>query len=223
MVNKTFLHARRCARAMLPVAALLLPVWGCMAPAQPIGRTAALLSVSDADAFERLWEASARVLRRNHLQPTREDRVAGVIQSSPTVTESWFEFWRRDVVDGYSFAEAQLHTIRRAALIKMDRSEEPDEYIVSVRVNKERLSMPERQVTSAAGAIQMFGSGLPTTSGKMVAAAKARAWIPLGRDGNLEARLLGEIIREYHPSNYEYVDVIENAGAEVTESQPAVE
>jgi hypothetical protein len=208
---------------MLAVAPLLLPAWGCTAPAQPTGRTAALLSVSDEDAFERLWGASTRVLRQNHLQPTREDRGAGVIQSHPAVAQSWFELWRRDVVDGYSFAEAQLHTIRRAASIKMDRSEDPDQYIVSVRVDKERLSTPERQVTSAAGAIQMFGSGVPTTRGKLIAAAKARTWTPLGRDGNLEARLLAEIIREYRPSEYEYVDVVESAEAEGAELQPSVE
>ncbi|UCG34326.1 MAG: hypothetical protein JSU68_06745 [Phycisphaerales bacterium] len=222
-MNRASLQSRLCTGATLPVAVLLLPIWGCASPAQPTARTAALLSVSDDDAFERLWDASTRVLRRNHLRPTREDRGAGVIQSQPAVTQSWFEFWRRDVVDGYSFAEAQLHSIRRAACIKMDRSEDPDQYIVSVRVDKERLSTPERQVTSAAGAIQMFGSGVPTTRGRMVAAAEARSWTPLGRDGNLEARLLAEIIREYGPSFYEYVEVIEPGDDGAAEPQSIID
>ena len=75
-----------------------------------------------------------------------------MIKSWPITSQSWFEWWRRDVVDGYSFLEANLHTVRRTASVKMDRSAEPDMYIVSVRVDKSRLTTPERQVTSPAGA-----------------------------------------------------------------------
>jgi len=202
----------------------MLTAWGCVAPLQPLGRTAALVTVADGADFERLWEAGTRVLRKNRFQPTRQDRAAGVIQTRPSTTQSWFEFWRRDAADAYSFAEANLHTIRRTASIKMDRSQDSENYIISVRVDKERFSAPERQVTSAAGAIQMFGSQLPTRQGRLIGAAEARSWVSLGRDGPLESRLLAQIIRKYRPAHYEYVEVIdvqpeEPAGAESTAEQ----
>ena len=193
---------------------LIWAAWGCAAPTQPVGRTAAIVTVAEGADFERLWEASIGVLRKNRFRPTRQDRGTGTIQTHPTTTQSWFEFWRRDVADGYSFAEANLHTIRRTASIKMDRSEEPEDYIVSVRVDKERLCTPERQVTSSAGAIQMFGSRLPTTKGELISAGEARSWVSLGRDGPLESRLLAEIIDAYQPAHYEYVEVIERQDAE---------
>ena len=69
----------------------------------------------------------------------------------------------------------------------------------------------------------MFGSGVPTTTGRMVTAARARTWTSLGRDGNLEARLLAEIISEYQPSYYEYVEVME-AGDDIgAEPQSVIE
>lgn len=70
----------------------------------------------------------------------------------------------------------------------------PPRYRVVVRVDKSRYSAPERQVTTASGALGIFSERLPTTEGLMPRGYVVR-WTPLGRDGLLETFLLDEIAK----------------------------
>lgn len=179
---------------------------GCHQPAQPEYQTAAVVSVPDEQQLDRLWNACTDVLRRYELRPDREDRRAGVITTAAVTSAHWFEFWRQDVVSASAWAESNLATMRRAATVRIDPAERPDEYVLAVRVDVERLSTPERQVTSAAGGLQIFGTKLPTASGELVKDASADRWIAQGRDAALELVLLSRIIDRYGPVAYEYVD-----------------
>lgn len=65
---------------------------------------------------------------------------------------------------------------------------------VSVEVAKERYSAPERQVTTASGALGIYNERLPTTEGLRGARSRGAHWVPLGRDPLLEARLLAAVV-----------------------------
>ncbi len=65
---------------------------------------------------------------------------------------------------------------------------------VSVLVEKERYSAPERQVTTASGALAIYNERLPTTEGLRGARSRGAHWVPLGRDPLLEARLLAAVV-----------------------------
>lgn len=66
-------------------------------------------------------------------------------------------------------------------------------YRVTVQVDKERYSAPERQITSASGALAIYSDRVPTTEGLRRSQSRGEHWVPLGRDGLLEAYLLARI------------------------------
>ena len=63
-------------------------------------------------------------------------------------------------------------------------------YRLGVRVDKSRYSAPERQVTTASGALAIYSERLPTAEGLRGAASRSNQWTPLGRDELLESYLL---------------------------------
>ncbi len=68
-----------------------------------------------------------------------------------------------------------------------------ERYRVSVRVDKSRLSVPQRQVTTASGALVVYSQRIPTVEGTR-AAPRDEQWVPLGRDGLLEGDLLARFV-----------------------------
>lgn len=68
------------------------------------------------------------------------------------------------------------------------------EYRLSVQVQKLRYSAPDRQITTASGALGLFDKKIPTTEGLRAARDRSAHWIPLGRDAALEDYLLLEIV-----------------------------
>lgn len=65
---------------------------------------------------------------------------------------------------------------------------------VSVEVEKSRYSTPERQVTTASGAIGLYSERIPTAEGLRKSAVALSHWVPLGRDGDYERHLLAAIV-----------------------------
>jgi len=170
--------------------AALLACLGCQQPIQPEGPTDTQLTGAD---FEQLWQTGLEVLRRYNFRPDRQDRRAGVITALPTTSAQWFEFWRPGVHGDFEAAEANLHTVRRQATIRILPAAEQGQLYVSVQVDVYRYAAPERQVTTASGALQIFGERLPTAEGRMEPLTEASYWVPLGRDGRLEDELLRRI------------------------------
>ncbi len=92
--------------------------------------------------------------------------------------------------------ESSFHTIRREVGVTIEplsTGSGSDEYRLSVEVNKYRYSAPDRQITTASGALAIYSEHLPTTEGLRNALSAAHEWIPLGRDGLLEQALLARI------------------------------
>lgn len=180
-----------CLRAF-SLLALFALASGCHKPAPPQGPTAEFIQHDDVDP---LWQAAQSVLRKHDFQIDRRDLAAGVIETLPTTSQHFSEFWRQDVADPYSFAQATMHTMQRKAIVRFIRAA-GSQWSFEVEVDVYRLSTPEHQVTSASSALLAFSGGLPTATGQVgVNASKQREWVPLGRDGELESRLLSQIFK----------------------------
>ena len=165
---------------------------GCHKPAPPQGPTAEFIQHDDVDP---LWQAAQSVLRKHDFQVDRQDLAAGVIETLPTTSQHFSEFWRQDVADPYSFGQATMHTMQRKATVRFIRAP-GSQWTIELEVDVYRLSTPEHQVTSASSALLAFSGGLPTATGQVgVNASKQREWVPLGRDGEMESRLLSQIFK----------------------------
>jgi len=117
----------------------------------------------------------------------------GVIETRPTTSRQWGEWWRRDVGDSYSLGESSLHTIQRKATVRFVRGAEGRR--VEVQVDVYRLSVPESQITTASSAIHGFDGALPTAEGQYGKDGNLRErWVHLGRDAEVETRLLASIL-----------------------------
>jgi len=188
---------------------------GCQAPPAPSGPTEMVLHIPDVEAFT---DATMTVLREQGLPPERVDRVRGELVSEPTTSGQWFECWRGDSRGGYQAFESSIHTMRRIVTVRFEPvggDAAGDEYRLTVNVEKERYSAPERQVTTASGALAIYNEKLPTTEGLRGAESRGAHWVPLGRDGLLEEYLLQKIA-------FRLPDVEPPVNADdVSESQPA--
>lgn len=179
--------------ATISIAVILVGPFGCQAPSQPNGPTQMTMRVADKEA---LIDDTLTLLRELDFPPDRVDRERGTITAGPSTGGQWFEIWRRDVHGGYQMLESSLHTIRREVGIKIEplsSESESDEYRLSVEVKKFRYSAPDRQITTASGALAIYSEQLPTTEGLRNALSAAHEWVPLGRDGLLEQALLTRI------------------------------
>ena len=159
----------------------------------PNGPTEIRLRIPDRDAF---IDQTLTLLRQRDFTPRRVDRDDGLVVSEPATSQQWFELWRRDSIGGYQLLESSVHTVRRIVTVHLDPldAEDPsDEFRVSVQVDKERYSAPERQVTTASGALAIYSEHLPTTEGLVASRTEGEHWVPLGRDGQLESNLLDKI------------------------------
>lgn len=161
-----------------------------------------VLHISDREAF---MDASLTLLRQYDLPPDRVDRERGLIVTRRATSGQWFEFWRVDSQGAYQAFESSLHTIARIVTVTLDpltpagaasetqpATAHADRYRLTVRVDKSRYSAPERQVTTASGALAIYSERIPTTEGLRRGESPRAHWVPLGRDTLLEAYLLAK-------------------------------
>ena len=162
---------------------------GCQAPAAATAPTTTLVQLDDYDTF---IDDTLSLLRRYDFAPDYVDRTRGLVITEPATSGQWFEPWRVDSRGGYQVLEASLHTTRRAVTVNIEPadSDGSDNYRVTVRVDKSRYSAPERQVTTASGALAIYNERLPTTEGLRGARSRDEQWVPQGRDAALEEYLL---------------------------------
>lgn len=185
--------------------AILAALAGCQAPAHPLEPTAIELRIPD---YERFVDATLTRLREYDFPPERVDREHGVIVTGRTTSKQWYEFWRIDGQTSYDLLESSLHTIGRIVTVTLEPLDaereaaataagQPPEaarlYRLNVQVDKARYSATERQVTTTSGALSIYNERLPTTEGLRGAHSAGDHWVPLGRDGDLEAFLLAKL------------------------------
>lgn len=181
----------------------------CARPVPPKEKTAVI--VPDGE-IEGLWQAALAVLPRLDLFPERQDRAAGIIETRPTTSQHFFEGWRHDVNDPYSFAQSSFQTIQRKATVRFIREGGRDRWRVAVVVDVTRLHLSERQATATSAGLQLYTAVLPTSEGQRETVAAATSVESLGRDGAMETYILDRILRVAQTGDFEYVQDSQDAG-----------
>lgn len=140
-----------------------------------------------------LMEVAEDVLAGMHFTIEKADVPIGFIRTRPLPGAQLFEFWRSDNVGGKNSLEANLHTIRRT--VELDISQHGDQLQIGCDVRVQRLSLPERDVSSSARVYGMFTRSTPSLQ-KMrfdTEQEKEIAWIDLEKDARLAAEILKRI------------------------------
>lgn len=140
-----------------------------------------------------LMEAAGDVLGEMYFTIEKADVNVGLIRTRPLPASQFFEFWRSDNVGLDNTIAANIHTIRRTVTI--DISGQGRQLSIGCRVQVQRLSLPERQVSSSARVYGIFSQSSPSLQRLMLnpEQKKQMAWIDLGRDPRLEAKILKRI------------------------------
>lgn len=188
--------------AMLGAAAMLA---GCQQPAAEVANP---LPIAAAE-YDRVFDASVRALRSMDFDVDRQDRRFGVVTTHPTGASSLFEPWRDDNTGSDQVMESTLNDQRRVARVLLKPAgaaeetveasppaEGPAEYQLAVEVTVERRHVPSRPLHTAAvstGEIRGRRAGrvrsILTEEGTLES-----AWWPVGRDEQMERRLIAAIM-----------------------------
>lgn len=138
-------------------------------------------------------DAAKKTLEAMHFTIEKADANAGYIRTRPLAAGQFFEFWRSDTVGCENFAEANLHSVTRIAEINV--ASQDGDVCMECSVTARRLSMPQREISSATelpGVFTRSGGGLQTLK-LNPEQEKAAAWIDMGADTQLQARILDRI------------------------------
>ncbi len=133
------------------------------------------------------------VLDRMNFTIAKADTKQGLIRTKPLPAAQSFEFWRSDNVGSFNSTEANLHSIRRTA--ELDISRQGGQLCINCDVKVQRLSLPEREVTSSGRSYEMF---TPSNQSIQVLELhpeqkKDMAWVDVGRDSQLTTEILKRI------------------------------
>lgn len=150
------------------------------------------ICLPDMDKLQAMQTAED-VLARMHFIVTKADAEQGIIRTKPLPAAQSFEFWRKDNVGSFNSTEANLQSIRRTAELGINK--QGGQLCISCDVKVQRLSLPERQVTSSGSSYAMF-----TRSKQSIQVLelhpeqkKNMAWIDLGDDKQLATDILKRI------------------------------
>jgi len=150
------------------------------------------ICVPDIDRAETM-EIAEDVLAGLHFTVAKADIQTGLIRTRPLPGAQFFEFWRGDNVGADNALQANLHTIRRT--VALDISQQDEELCIGCDVRVQRLSLPEREVSSSARAYDMFSRSGPSLQRLRFNPEQqgAVAWIDLGKDVPLATEILRRI------------------------------
>ena len=140
-----------------------------------------------------LMEVAKDVLARMYFTIDKADFDNGLIRTRPLPGAQFFEFWRSDNAGADNALAANLHTIRRTATL--DISQQGQELRIDCNVQAQRLSLPERQDSSSTRVYGMFSQSDSTLQRLKLNPEQQEemAWIDLGSDKQLEAKILKRI------------------------------
>jgi len=138
-------------------------------------------------------EAAERVLGEMHFTVAKSDAESGYIRSGPLPGAQSFEFWRKDNVGDYNWAQANLHSIRRT--VELEISQKEREMCIGCDVKVERLNLPEYEVTGSTQAYRMFSKSSRARQQLEVNAAQKEgmSWVELGEDRRLGTEILKQL------------------------------
>lgn len=172
------------------LAACALAMAGCARQQQKeIARPISVPDIGTSDTME----VAEDVLARMHFEIEKADIPSGYIRTAPLPGAQFFEFWRSDNVGSENSHLANLHTIRRT--VELNVSDDNGLLRINCDVRVQRLSLPEREVSSSARMYGMHTRSSPTLQKLSFDFGQTRdaAWIDLDNDTKLAAEILRRI------------------------------
>lgn len=138
-------------------------------------------------------QAAEDVLGRMHFSIDKADAEQGIIRTRPLPAAQSFEFWRSDNVGSFNSTEANLHSIRRTAELSLSR--QAGQLCISCDVKVQRLSLPEREVTSSGRSYAMFTKSRQSIQVLELHPEQKQemAWVDVGSDNQLATEILKRI------------------------------
>jgi len=135
--------------------------------------------------------AAKNVLGRMGFDIEKFDPDSGYIRTRPLSGAQAFEFWRSDNIGSFNSTEANIQSIRRTA--ELNVGERQGQVCVACAVKAERFSMP--QLDTGDGQTAVFSEANRTLQRTQfdTGQKKDMVWIALGRDKQLETKILREI------------------------------
>jgi hypothetical protein len=165
----------------------------CRQPCGPAQQQSKALIIPQKE-MDLAWDETLEVLREHYFVPDRQDRREGLILSYPELSRQWFEFWRDDSQGSFNVAESSVQSIRRIAVVNF--VPDGDDIQIWVDVNVQRKNQPQRQITTASGAIQVFRDQVPLViTGRPAEGEEIETWVDLGKDTRQANYLLERIER----------------------------
>ena len=167
---------------------------GCASHEEAQATQQAVEKISNNEAeTSQAMQASRDVLGRMHFEIEKADIQNGYIRTRPLAGAQFFEFWRNDNVGLKNQLLSNLHSIRRVVELNIGRLN--GELRIDCKVHVQRLSIPQREITSSAQAYQMFTrSNISLQRLEMNPEQEAAmVWIELDHDKKLEEEILKRI------------------------------
>jgi hypothetical protein len=156
-------------------------------PAEPLRNP---LPVPGGD-FETVWNKTVAEVNR-HFPIASENRLARTIRTDSEMTGTLIEPWTPDSASFRDRLEATFQTVRKFAVVHIDPGPSGG-YLIKVEVHKqlEDLTKPVSQPAGRAA----FYNDFPVNRTREVVGVipTPLGWIPMGRDTNMEQRILAEI------------------------------
>ncbi len=176
------------------LAGLFAPILmvGCAKP-QPVDNPFLI----DQREYDRLYAATIRTLRDYGFQIDRQDYRFGTITTEPLTAPSLFEPWDPTDSTLKQTLDATLDHQRRIVTVRLQPeagSEDADAYALDVDVTLERRNVATRRLNGTAR--DNVFVDLDDAPAELARRGIPRAyWQPIGRDAELEQRLLRDIVQ----------------------------
>ncbi len=188
---------RKYGLVLIAVLCGVLVLGGCARPEKFAG--VKNICIAGADRQEAM-AACEDVLGRMYFGIAKSDAKAGYIRSQTLSGAQWFEFWRRDTVGGYNWAESNIHSVRR--VVEMVIDERAGQVCVACDVSVQRLSLPEREISSISQLPGMFTkSGRSGQRFKFFRQQRSEVGLEdMGEDARLETVILRRVEKRIKPN-----------------------
>lgn len=136
------------------------------------------------------WSKTVDLIH-DYFEIARENQLDGIIETRPKVGASMWEPWHHDSVGVRNRMESTFQSIRRRAFVNITPNEQG--YLIGVEVFKESEDVKGRTDNSPGPATFQENRTLQRDLRMVVGQSSPDGWITLGRDSQLEQRMLREL------------------------------
>lgn len=154
------------------------------------------IPAADADfLWQQIVDSVDDYFRIETEQPVRRSNtnwLEGKLTTYPEISGTSFEPWRGDAARGFERLQSTIQTIRRTATIRV--IPEQAGYLIDVQVLKEQEDVDQSQFATAGSSAQRHDGTIVRNENQLRQLPVTLGWMEIGRDRELEQRLLGNIL-----------------------------